>query len=198
MENLFDVCILGAGSAGMASAYALTQTGKYRVIIIRHYGHTRECAPVLGIRESYRIHCEYMLRQSDLIQRIKANDLKTYIACGCHGIDLHVYGNIDSQKVVDFNQNEVQPSGIPYACLILKKLTNVLIACRAYGASYIALVARCLNKDMAQLGWAAGHAVKMCLEEAHEDVRNVDIKKLQAPEYTGFQKSVAHLEMLLK
>lgn len=165
---------------------------------IRHYGHTGECAPALGIRESYRICCEYMLRQSDLTKRIRANDLKDYIACGSHGIDLHVYGNIDSNAVVSFNEKYLQPSGIPYTCLIPRKLTNVLVACRAYGASHIALAARRLNKDMAQLGWAAGHAVKMCLNKVCKDVREVDMNALQGPDYTDFRNSVAYLETLLK
>lgn len=153
------------------------------------WNHTGACAPMLGIRESYRIHCDYMLRQQDLVERIDPNNLKDFIACGTETVDLHIYGNIHWKAVADFNEN-VQPSGIPYSCLIPQKLKNVLIACRAFGASHIALAARRVNKDMAQLGWAAGNAVKICCKEQLSDVRNVSVSVLQNNDYTGFAEDV--------
>lgn len=116
-------------------------------------------APMLGVRESRRTVCDYMLRQQDLAKLIRSSDLGRNIACGSHEIDFHVYGSLTFDKVNAFNEEKLCPSGIPYDCLIPVRFDNVLVACRAYGASHIALAARRVNKDMAQLGWAAGNAV---------------------------------------
>jgi hypothetical protein len=151
-------------------------------------------APMLGIRESYRIKCEYMLSQFDLAKKITSSNLENFIACGSLGIDFHNYGSLDAKEVIKFNNTLLKPSGIPYLCLIPEQLDNVLIACRAYGASHIALAARRTNKDMAQLGWAAGHAVRICLDDGLADTRKVDVKKLQGADYTDFINSVKKLE----
>jgi hypothetical protein len=162
------------------------------------YIPTGEYAPMLGVRESYRIECDYMLRQSDLCVRIQSNALKDFIACGSHEIDLHEKGSLNAADIGKFNTNCLKPSGIPYGCLVPKMLDNVFIACRAYGASHIALSARRVNKDMAQLGWAAGHAVRLCLENNLGGTRKIDIKTLQGPAYTDFENSVKELEKRMK
>jgi hypothetical protein len=162
------------------------------------YVPTGEYAPMLGIRESYRIECERMLIQSDLKERINSAALENFIACGSDEVDLHVYGSISQAEVQAFNKKELQPSGIPYQCLIPKNLDNVLVACRAYGASHIALAAHRINKDMAQIGWAAGHAIRICLEEGLTNTRGVDVEKLQGSSYTNFTNSVKELEKRMK
>jgi hypothetical protein len=159
---------------------------------------TGEYAPMLGIRESYRIECDYMIRQQDLSQKIKSDNPGNFIACGSHDIDFHVYGSLNPAEVRAFNRDSLKPSGIPYLSIVPKALDNVLIACRAYGASHIALAARRVNKDMAQLGWAAGHALRICMEDRLTNTREVNIQKLQSNTYTGFAASVQELENRMK
>lgn len=154
-------------------------------------------APMLGIREGKRVCCEYMLRQNDLEKVISHTNIKSYIACGSHTIDFHIYGSLNFSEVAEFNKNRIRPSGIPYECLIPKRFDNTLIACRAYGASHIALAARRVNKDMAQLGWAAGNAIKMCLHNNLSNTREVDVPVLQGDDYTGFKSAVRKLEDML-
>ena len=153
----------------------------------------KECAPMLGIREGYRIHCEYMLRQKDLTERINSGNLKHYIACGGHTIDFH--GSC-GRNFSDFN-NQVVVSGIPYECMVPKKTANVLIACRAFGASHIALAARRINKDMAQLGWAAGHAIGICAGKGYSDIRQVITNIAELQEITGFKSGVEYIEQFM-
>ena len=160
----------------------------------RTWNYTKRYASKLGIRESYRIACDYMLRQSDLARLIDPDHLEHFIACGSHIIDFHVYGTLERQKVVDYNRSVV-PSGIPYESLCPQKLANTLIACRAYGASHIALAARRVNKDMAQLGWAAGFAMRQCLGSG-KTIRHVDIRKIQAE--SGFKAAVVQLRSIYK
>jgi hypothetical protein len=159
---------------------------------------TGEHAEMLGVRESYRIECQKMLTQKDLTEKIDSEELKDYIACGSHEVDFHVYGSIDRSAVKEFNKN-LKPSGIPYKCLVPVALDNTLIACRAFGASHIALAARRVNKDMAQLGWAAGHAIRMCLDNGNRlKTSDVDIAELRSSAYTDFTNSVKMLESKMK
>lgn len=160
----------------------------------RTWNYTKRYASKLGIRESYRIACDYMMRQGDLTRLIDPDHLDRFIACGSHSIDFHVYGTLERQRVVDYNRSVV-PSGISYASLCPRKLANTLIACRAYGASHIALAARRVNKDMAQIGWAAGHAIRQCLSSG-KTIREVDVPKIQRE--SGFQAAVSQLRSIYK
>lgn len=153
-------------------------------------------APMLGIRESRRIVCDRMLIQQDLTKLLTSSDIGRNIAMGSHEIDFHVYGYLPVGDIRKFNNEQLRPSGIPFDCMVPKRFDNVLVACRAYGASHIALAARRINKDMAQLGWAAGNAIKWCLRNLGKDcnVRNTDIPDLQYDEYTGFKKEIENIE----
>lgn len=159
------------------------------------YNYNNQCAPMLGIREGFRIRCEYMLKQKDLTEKIDSGDLKHFIACGGHTVDFQ-----GIERRVDFSEfnKQVVVSGIPYECIIPKKLTNVLIACRAFGVSHIALSARRINKDMSQLGWAAGHAIGICIEKEYANTRDVikNISELQ--QVTKFKSGVEFIEPLMK
>ncbi len=161
---------------------------------------TGRYAPMLGIRESRRVVCDYMLKQEDLMQLISSSDLGRNIACGSHDIDFHLYGSLSYSDVRVFNVNCIRPSGIPYDCLIPIRFDNVLVAGKSYGASHIALAARRVNKDMAQLGWAAGNAIKWCLQNVKPNVRDVNVSDLQSENYTSFKESIKYMEeeILLK
>lgn len=161
----------------------------------RNWNYTGEYALMLGVRESYRIDCEYMLREIDLTLIIDPDRLKDNIACGSHMIDLHNFGTISYKDIDHINQKRV-PSGIPYQCLIPKHTANVLIACRAYGASHIALSACRVNKDMAQLGWAAGFAIRQCLQKKSGNVRQVNISQIQKE--SGFETNVKRMMRMYK
>lgn len=156
------------------------------------------CAEMLGIRETYRIHCMYMTTEHDLSKSILEEALDDNIACGSHGLDFHVYGNLNASKVSEFNSFKLQPSGISYRSLIPKRFSNVLVAGKAFGASHIALSARRVNKDMAQLGWAAGNAIRICLEQNKEDtyLSPQEISLLQSDSYTHFAKNVDYLKTI--
>lgn len=153
-------------------------------------------APMLGIRESRRIICDRMLIQQDLTRLLTSSDIGRNIALGSHEIDFHVYGYLSVEEIGKFNDKQLRPSGIPFDCMVPKRFDNVLVACRAYGASHIALAARRINKDMAQLGWAAGNAIKWCLRNLGADcnVRNTNVSDIQSDEYTGFKKEIENIE----
>lgn len=154
----------------------------------------RRYAKMPGIRETYRIECEKMLTLSDLEQnvfeRIKAGEGEDIIAVGSHPVDSHGTIGCSGNALNEFNDKRLKPYGISYYSLVPKKLNNVWIACRAFGASHLALSSARINKVMAQLGWAAGNAARYCLEKqkATNKLELDDILCLRTEEYTAFDK----------
>lgn len=110
-------------------------------------------APALGIRESTRVHGEYVLTEHDLIAGLSKQDHRDIIAIADHSMDRHGEGG--------GGREVAEPYGIPYRCLIPKGCRNLLIACR--GASFSSLAASScrLSRTMMQLGQAAGTAVAL-------------------------------------
>lgn len=167
-------------------------------------------APMLGVRETYRTFCERMLTESDLyIQISSANmaegdNLDKKIAVGNHSVDIHYVTkdgpnsgvqNIDTRKI----NEALRPYGVPYGCIIPKGLSNVLVASRGAGLSHIAAASFRLNKDIMQLGWAAGKAVALYTDDkfkgGEKDFRFIDADLLQ--ERMDFYKSVELLESIM-
>lgn len=164
------------------------------------WGYTGIHAPYLGIRETFRIRCKYMLRQNDLIQLISSRKLYDYIACGSHTVDFHIVNGLDTKQLNAINQKQedgmpsIRPYGIPYRCLIPYHIENVLIASRCMGASQIALASARINMVMAQIGWAAGNAVRMCLDHHLKSVNEVNVPELQSERYTAFEARIEMIE----
>ncbi len=118
----------------------------------QHY-RMRWVAPALGVRESRRIVCEYMLTQHDLLQGLSRQKHDDIIAIADHSMDTH--GN-QAQRCGEL----AEPYGIPLRCLIPRGFTNLYVACRAAGFSSIAASSCRLTRTMMQLGQAA--AAKAC------------------------------------
>jgi len=159
------------------------------------WGYAGKSASYLGVRETYRIHCERMLNQNDLVRLIDPNRIGHFIATGSHTVDFHIVEGLNVDEINKLNgyykEKEYQyplirPYGIPYECLIPRNLNNVLVASRCFGASQIALASARINMVMAQLGWVAGNAILVCLAGKLSNVRDIDISQLQSDDYTEF------------
>lgn len=110
-----------------------------------------EPAPVMGIREDYRIVSQYVLREKDLRDTWKNQTHPDMIAVADHPCDIHGKGG----GLV----HVTSAYGIPYRCLIPDdSLTNLLVACRGAGFSHVASASCRLQRTMIQLGHAAGTA----------------------------------------
>jgi hypothetical protein len=137
-----------------------------------------QIAPMLGIRESYRVKTKYVLREQDLIETLKKQQHDDMIAIADHPCDIHGAGG--SLKTVTFAY------GIPYRCMIpAGQWQNILVACRGAGFSRIAASSCRLQRTMIQLGHAAGLAAAWAAKK-NVSVENIDIpalvKHLNAPE----------------
>lgn len=120
--------------------------------------HFAEAAPLLGIREGYRIIAEYTLAAQDLKAGIEKQSHADMIAMGAHGVDVH--GNRKTVKHV-----KVKPYGIPYRCLIPKDWENILVPCRGGGFDRVAASSVRLSRTMMWLGHAAGVAAAMAVAD---------------------------------
>ena len=129
-------------------------------------------APMLGIRESYRVVSDYVLTQHDLAATLKGQTHPDIIAVADHAMDVHGTGG---RRV----HGELKGSyGVPYRCLIPKGTSNLLVACRGAGFSQIAASSCRLNRTMTALGHAAGLAAAQAVQK-DITVRDVDVKAIQ-------------------
>lgn len=127
-------------------------------------------APMLGIRESNRIVCAYMLKEQDLTAGLDGQAHDDIIAIADHSMDRHAPGGASGE--LD------QPYGVPYRCLIPEGLHNLLVACRGAGFSSIAASSCRLSRTMMQLGQAAGTAAVLA-NRLEVDLPKVPADKLR-------------------
>lgn len=110
-----------------------------------------EIAPVMGIREDWRVVTRYVLREKDLRDTWENQTHPDMIAVADHPCDIHGPGG----GLVPV----ASAYGIPYRCLLPDStLTNLLVACRGAGFSHVAASSCRLQRTMIQLGHAAGVA----------------------------------------
>ncbi|MDO4574100.1 MAG: FAD-dependent oxidoreductase [Planctomycetia bacterium] len=129
-----------------------------------------EIAPLLGIREDYRVKAKYMLRASDIFGGWDAQDHPDRIAVADHPADTHGVGGGLRHVATAY--------GVPYRCLIPDaSYTNLLVACRGSGFSHIAASSCRLQRTMIQLGHAAGTAAAWAAS-GNGNVSQIDVPEL--------------------
>lgn len=124
----------------------------------------------IGVRETFRTMCEYMLNENDLLQGISKQQHSDIIALSDHMMDSHGAKNRKSGELHE-------PCGIPYRCLIPKGFKNLLVVGRIAGFSSIAASSCRLSRTMMQLGQAAGTVADQAIQ--NKDFAKVNIAKLQ-------------------
>lgn len=94
-------------------------------------------APVLGVRESRRIKCDYMLSVDDFVSRAVFED---EIGRYCYPIDIHVkntdkaeYQRFEEEYMKNYKYKKGESYGIPYRSLIPVSFDNALTAGRCMG-----------------------------------------------------------------
>lgn len=103
----------------------------------------------VGIREIFRVRCQYMLNENDLVEGIKRQKHDDIIAVADHHMDLH--GSKSTGKTV-------VPYGIPLRCLLPLGTDNLFVVGRIAGFSCLAASSCRLARTMMLLGEAAGNA----------------------------------------
>lgn len=124
----------------------------------------------IGVRETFRTMCEYMLNENDLLQGISKQTHSDIIAISDHMMDSHGAKNRKSGELHE-------PYGIPYRCLIPKAFKNLLVVGRIAGFSTIAASSCRLSRTMIQLGQAAGTAAALAIQS--KNFTEINISELQ-------------------
>jgi len=145
-----------------------------------------DTAPLLGVRDSRRILCEYQVTGKDLIENRRFPDA---VMRDMHALDAHHPTEPGHIKYVVYQLEDgteerryVMPGTyreIPYRALVTQKIDNLLIAGRNISSDFMGqsgtrLVMACLN-----MGQAAGSAAALSIREGVTP-RSLDVKKLQA------------------
>jgi hypothetical protein len=107
-------------------------------------------APMLGIRESYRVVGDYVLRQQDVQQGLAGQRHPDIIAVADHSLDVHGEG----RRRVGGELRGLY--GVPYRCLVPRGWGDLLVAGRCASFSHIAASSCRLSRTMMALGQAAG------------------------------------------
>jgi len=129
-------------------------------------------APMLGIRESYRVEGEYVLTQHDLLAGLAKQNHPDIIAIADHSMDIHGSGRASICTEL------AGPYGVPYRCLTPKGTENLLAACRGASFSHIAASSCRLSRTMLALGHAAGLGAAQAVKSG-VSVGRIDVESLR-------------------
>ena len=137
-------------------------------------------ANFIGIRESKRIICEYMLNANDFFSTESFPD---EIGRYSYPIDIHPMtpdkaGMAGFSKSVSMHHQDGKTYSIPYRCLIPKGIDNLLVAGRCIGADRPMQASARVIPCCYITGQAAGSAAVVCIED-HTAARNADYKKIK-------------------
>ncbi|MBR7041196.1 MAG: FAD-dependent oxidoreductase [Clostridia bacterium] len=139
-------------------------------------------APMLGIRESRRVACDYRLNVEDFKRQAVFED---EIGRFNYGVDIHSSTNDAAgyEKFIgeytSLRYKDGESYGIPLRSLIVKGFSNLLCAGRCIGTDRYMLSSVRVMPGCFITGQAAGAAAAQALEQGAEDVRLADVKQIQ-------------------
>lgn len=157
---------------------------KYFKTYFTGYENMKLCstASILGVRESRRIVCDYMLNVNDFLSRSVFED---EIGRYCYPVDIHIM-NTNKEEYERFKKEYEQKLrykkgesyGIPYRSLIPVSFSNVLVAGRCIGTDRQMQASVRVMPGCFITGQAAGVAAALACE--NENVRKISVSELQA------------------
>ncbi len=138
-------------------------------------------APMLGVRESRRIVCDYMLSVDDFVKQSVFDD---EIGRYCYPVDIHIM-NTNKEEFERFNKEYTktlrygkgESYGIPYRSLTPKGFKNLLVAGRCLGSDRQMQASIRVMPGCYITGQAAGAAAALACD--FSDTRAFDVRMLQ-------------------
>jgi len=126
---------------------------------VRHFQETKQgqhsvfaySAPMLGLRDSVRVEGDYVLTADDLRSGGRFPDA---VAHGCFPLDSAA-----------IKKEGMPPYQIPYRCLQVRTLENMLVAGRCFSATRVALSSARIMVTCCLMGQAAGTAAAMACQD---------------------------------
>ena len=129
----------------------------------------------VGIRESRRVMCEYVMRTDDLLNGLKHDDVIVHNACFC--LDIHNPSGAGQSEQKGRPKN-CKPYDIPYRSVLPLKTDNLYVAGRCISGSHRAHSSYRVMNTCVNVGQAVGIASAICVKEGILP-RNLDYKKIQ-------------------
>ena len=141
----------------------------------------------IGVREERRIVGEHVLTQAEARRAVIFSDA---VAVNTYHIDFHWPDRM--QRAGTGITDMLDPHHLPLRMMIPKGAKNLLVPGRGASADQTAMSAFRVMAVVAQLGFAAGHAARQCIE-AGTDVSAIDVPRLQsAIEADGQSLDLSH------
>ncbi len=139
-------------------------------------------ASYLGIRETRRLKCDYTMVLDDFLSRASFDD---EIARYDYGIDIHAASSDNEayelfaaeHKNLQYKKGESY--GIPYRCLAVKGIKNLLCAGRCVGSDRYMQSSLRIMTCCFLTGQAVGIAAALSCETGNNDIHAVDVHELQ-------------------
>jgi len=123
--------------------------------------------PAIGVRESRRIHGDYMLTREDVVQGKRFPDA---IALSGYQVSMHIGSTLHRESTRAYD--------IPFRCLLPVGVENLLVAGRCLSATHGAQASIRVIPVTAATGQAAGTAAALAIRQG-KTVRQVDTVQLQ-------------------
>lgn len=145
--------------------------------------YVSQTAPLMGIRETRRIICDYRITKDDYFQRRTFDD---EIARNCYFIDIHnSKEEVKDVQNLTFDIERFEPlkpgesHGIPYRSLVPKGITNLLVAGRLIGCDHDVNASVRVMPVCLVTGEAAGVAASLATDDSSVDVHQIDTDVLR-------------------
>jgi hypothetical protein len=118
-------------------------------------------AYIAGKRESRRIMGDYILKESDIIDK---PDFEDGFVQEVRAIDIHYprEGKYDFLSEAKFTK--IEQYKIPYRCLYSKDIDNLFMAGRCFSATHVGLGSPRVMHTTTQMGVVTGYAAALCIE----------------------------------
>ncbi len=187
LKGKMQIINFDAGYVDPTDSEDLTRAQRAALAIYRTEDFTDEerptyVAPLLGLRSSRQVICDYQVTFSDTIRGAHFDD--AIAECFSH-YDNHGYDySMDSDEAMFWvwvlgHWSRRTGCQVPYRSMLPRAVDNLIIACRALGVTYDAAMMLRMQNDMQRLGEVAGIAAAMAVTDGVSP-RNVDIIKLRA------------------
>jgi len=132
-----------------------------------------DSAPYIGLRETRRAIGEYILKEDDVLNNRKFDDV--IARCG-HPAEVH-----DPKKGVYYihlNEGDDSWYEIPYRAIVVKNIKNLFAVGRCLSAEFIAQASARVSGTALAMGQAAASAAYLMLKY-NKNALEIDIKELQ-------------------
>ncbi len=135
----------------------------------------------IGVREERRIVGEHVLTEAEARRAVIFSDA---VAVNTYHLDFHWPDR--AQRAGTGVLDMLDPHHLPFRMMIPKGAKNLLVPGRGASADQMAMSAFRVMAVVAQMGFAAGHAARLCLESG-TDLTTIDVSVLQAAISQGGQ-----------